>query len=679
MRFLDREACFVLTIENDIIRAQSDLFFPDFYMPDAMANDIETYSDFGIYGGMNMRTGAIFGMIMRRGKPFDGNRLRRLMRQKMSLGYNNKNFDEPLTAMACNGATTDEIKAAANLIIQSGIKWWEVERTLGIEIPKKWRQADLMEVNPAIHQSLKTMNGRLMGKEMEDLPIEHDQDVADQEMKLITYWIKDLKATALLAYTLRHDLFLREELGKQLGVDLMSKSDSQMGFAVIKKRIEDRKGSSIKKTEIKTAVSFKYKAPAYVKFELPQLREVLRRIEEHTFVTRKADGKVDLPKWLSEEKITIGPSSFQMGIGGLHSTESNRSVVADENNVIVSEDVAGMYPKMMLNLKMYPEAVGPDFVPVFQGIYDDRIKAKHAGDKIKDKGYKIACNGGGFGRLGSKFSITFAPHMLIATTVTGQLSLLMLIERAWLKGIPVVSANTDGAEFLCPRSMFNGWIMKDGKATDRLAPSPIADIIEQWERDTDMVLEGVEYTALYNQSVNSYIALKADGSHKRKGPLSNPWGADKCDYDTRGQMMKNPQAYVCSDAVLAFLKHGTPIEQTILACKDVRAFITVVNATGGATWREEYLGKVVRYYWSKDGDPIIKIKPHPSTGNRPKVSKTDGCRPMMTLPDDFALPHDLDFDRYISEANEILKNIGWKEGRTSLDLYLSSFQKSTVC
>lgn len=672
-----------MRIEGNIIRAQSDIFYPDFYMPDAMAYDIETYSDLGIYGGMNMRTGAIFGMIMRRGEPFDGDRLRRLKRQKLSLGYNIKNFDDPLTAMACNGASTDEIKDAANLIIQSGVKWWEVERTLGIEIPKKWRQSDLMEVNPAIHQSLKTMNGRLMGKEMEDLPIEHDHEVADQEMKLITYWIKDLKATALLAYTLRNDLHLREELGKELGVDLMSKSDSQMGFAVIKKRIEDRRGSAIRKTEIKTAVSFRYKAPSYVKFELPQLKEVLRKIHDHTFVT-KVDGKVDLPKWLSEEKITIGPSSFQMGIGGLHSTESNRCVLADQDNVIVSEDVAGMYPKMMLNLKMYPEAVGPDFVPVFQGIYDDRIKAKKAGDKIKDKGYKIACNGGGFGRLGSKFSITFAPHMLIATTVTGQLSLLMLIERAWLKGIPVVSANTDGAEFLCPRSMFNGWIMKDGKATDRLAPSPIADIIEQWERDTDMVLEGVEYTALYNQSVNSYIALKADGSHKRKGPLSNPWGADKCDFDTRGQMMKNPQAYICSDAVLAFLKYGTPIEDTIRACTDVRAFITVVNATGGATWTEpggdeEYLGKVVRYYWAKNGAPIIKIKPHPSTGNRPKVSKTDGCRPLMTLPDDYGLPEDLDFQRYVAEAKEILKNIGWSPGQNPLDLYLSSFTKSTIC
>ena len=122
---------------------------------------------------------------------------------------------------------------------------------------------------------------------------------------------------------------------------------------------------------------------------------------------------------------------------------------------------------------------------------------------------------------------------------------------------------------------------------------------------------------------------------------------------------------ICSDAVLAFLKHGTPIEQTIRECGDVRQFVTVVNATGGATWREEYLGKVVRYYWAIDGDPIIKVKGHPKTGNRPKVSKTDGCRPMMTMPDDFGVPGDLDYGRYIDEAKAILKDIGWVPASTA--------------
>ena len=130
-------------------------------------------------------------------------------------------------------------------------------------------------------------------------------------------------------------------------------------------------------------------------------------------------------------------------------------------------------------------------------------------------------------------------------------------------------------------------------------------------------------------------------------------------------MSKNPQLPVCSDAVLYFLKNGTPIEETIRACQDVRMFVTVVNATGGAGWTspdggdEEYLGTVVRYYYSTNGAPIIKIKGHPKTGNRPKVSKTDGCRPLMTLPEDYSIPEDLDYERYIQESYNILRDIGY--------------------
>ena len=185
----------------------------------------------------------------------------------------------------------------------------------------------------------------------------------------------------------------------------------------------------------------------------------------------------------------------------------------------------------------------------------------------------------------------------------------------------------------------------------------LSEITSQWERDTGFNLEFVEYSAIYNQSVNSYFALKADGGHKRKGPLSNPWNKHPDDFDPRGQLMKNPQATICSDAVLSLIKDGTPIEDTIHNCTDIRQFVTVIKADGGATWRDQYLGKVIRYYWSTDGDPIVKVKAHAKTGNRPMVPKTEGAAPCMTLPDE--LPDDIDYDRYIAEAREILMDIGF--------------------
>lgn len=587
----------------------------------------------------------------------DWNRVRAILRKYTIITFNGNVFDIPLVFLAMDGATVSELKEAANRIINTGLKPWTVWEALGVFKPKWLDTIDLIEPNPAVMQGLKILNGRLHGPWIQELPYAHDKLLTEEEKQLvIKYCVNDLDATERLYNALKEPLEIREKVTADLGIDVRSKSDTQMGTSIIKKKIEDQTGQRIPYTQPKMGIAFKYQIPSFIEFKTPQLRALLERIREHEFET-KADGKVDLPKWLSDEQITIGPSTFQMGIGGLHSTESNRSVIADNVNAIVSVDVQSYYPQSILALGLYPEAVGKTFLSVYRGIRDARVAAKKAGDKVFDKTYKICLNGT-FGVLGSKYSFLYAPHLLIAVTLTGQLALLMLIERAHLDGIPSISANTDGVEFLCPRSMYQGL------TGDRINNSALSEVTETWERDTGYVLEAVEYTALYNQSVNSYIALKADGSHKRKGPIANPWNKDKADFDPRGQMSKNPQMTICSDAVLYFLKHGRPIETTINQCEDVREFITVVNATGGADWRGEYLGKVVRYYWSVDGDPIIKLKPHPTTGNRPKVSKTDGCRPLMTLPDDYSVPADLDRQRYIDEAYRILKDIGY-DGRAA--------------
>ncbi len=268
----------------------------------------------------------------------------------------------------------------------------------------------------------------------------------------------------------------------------------------------------------------------------------------------------------------------------------------------------------------------------------------------KQQTYKIVSNGA-FGLLGQRYSFMYAPHLMIAVTLTGQLALLMLIERAYLAGIPTVSANTDGAEFLCPTEYYGGL---DG---DRISSGLLKGILEQWEDDTGYVLEATEYAGLYNQSVNSYFAVKANGGHKRKGPWTNPWSDDPNDNDVRSHMMANPQMTICSDAALMQIKYNIPVRKTIEACRDIRQFITVIRVTKGATWNNEYLGKVVRYYWGTEGYPIYESQPHPTTGNYKKVPKTDGCVECMTLPDEF--PSDIDYDRYVEEAEKILREVGY--------------------
>lgn len=264
------------------------------------------------------------------------------------------------------------------------------------------------------------------------------------------------------------------------------------------------------------------------------------------------------------------------------------------------------------------------------------LEAELSRKTVEMESKKIQINGN-FGKLGSQHSVLYSPDLMIQVTVTGQLALLMLIERAELAGIPVISGNTDGVVFKCPR---------------HLEPT-LLEVVQQWEADTGFVTEETRYKGLYSANVNNYIAIKEDGSHKGKGWFFNPWEGDKPDY--RGQLSKNPQTTVCVSAVVAYLTAGTPLADTIHACQDIRQFVTVRKVNGGAVWQGQYLGKAVRWYYAKGQFEPIR---YASNGNR--VSKSDGAMPCMEIPD--ALPADIDYDWYEREAQSMLVDIGAVQG-----------------
>lgn len=590
---------------------------------------------------------------------FDRDRLRMAMKRYQTVGFNSQGFDLPLIYMALDGASNQELMDAATKIIQDRIPYWQAENEFGIHIPKI-DSIDLFDTNPSVKNGLKALAGRMHVKLLQELPFKPNTPLTREEwLAGKSYCLNgDLEATHALFELMREPIHLREVMRQRYDtVDLRSKSDAQVGETIIKTEVERRTGEKVKRAVIAEGTRFRYEAPDWMRFKTRMMQEVFEQIKRTDFVIGKS-GKVDFPKEFADFEIVFDGMRHALGIGGLHSTEANRAVHSDNQFVLIDGDVASQYPRIIENLGLFPKSLGKDFLPVYKSIIDARLVAKASGDKITDKGLKIAINGS-YGKLGSTYSVLFAPHLMIAVTLTGQLSLLMLIEEAHLRGIPVVSANTDGVVFRCPREMFNGLV------GDRLAPSPIQNIVEWWERETSFKMEFAEYRSIYNASVNTYIAIKPDGSFKRKGVLANhwraelPWGGKNTDYDPiRSGLMKNPQMTICSDAVLGFLLKGIPIEDTIRGCTDVREFLTVINATGGATWRDGYLGKVVRFYYSTDGDPIIKVKGHHATGTRPKVPKTDGSAPLMTLPDDYAVPDDIDYAHYISEAKQLLIDIG---------------------
>lgn len=255
-------------------------------------------------------------------------------------------------------------------------------------------------------------------------------------------------------------------------------------------------------------------------------------------------------------------------------------------------------------------------------LYEERRKLKS-----DDGVYKLGLNAS-FGKLGSKYSAFYAPDLLIQTTITGQLALLMLIERLHDAGVSVVSANTDGVVV---------YVEKDRRH--------VMDAVAwEWMLDTTYGLEETNYSVLASRNVNNYVAVTTDGRLKRKGCFAPPG------------LSKSPDFQIVYEAVAKQVASGVCVEETIKACDDLTKFVSLRRVTGGAVWRGQHLGKAVRFYYSTEvpDDEVIAYKRNSNT-----VPKSAGAKPVMDMPG--AFPSDVNFEPYIEAANDLLVQIGYSE------------------
>lgn len=555
----------------------------------------------------------------------DVKRLTRLMGTNTTVSFNGNSYDLYMIAAAIKGYNNQQLKRISDKFIKSNAPPWKTAKDLQLFVPRSWDHIDIIEV-AAGTASLKMYGARLNAQTIQDLPYHPDDTITENmRQELVRYCFNDLALTKKLYLHLIKQIKLREQIGEKYGLDLRSKSDAQIAETVIKSEMTKLTGKDYRPAKYDSDAVFKYQNPQIISFKTEQLRDIFERVLACEFEL-SGNGSIQLPQWLSKTKIKLGGTEYQMGIGGLHSCESCQSVYADDKHLLIDADVASYYPSIILQQNLAPVTMGRNFITLYQRIVNDRLAAKHSGDKVTADTLKIVVNGS-YGKLGSKYSALYSPELLIQTTLTGQLALLMLIESLELSGINVVSANTDGIVIRCP-------IEKE---------ELLGELLFDWEITTTYMLEFTRYKSLHSRDVNNYVAVKLDGSVKRKGVFAEP------------TIAKNPETTICYDAVAAVLAGKSTIERTIKDCADISRFCLVRRVTGGANWRGDDIGKTVRYYWSSDV-PMTEQIAYAKNGN--KVPKSDGAKPCQTLPD--VLPTDIDYARYIAFANEILKGVGYE-------------------
>lgn len=592
-------------------------------MKPVLVLDLEVYRDYFLAAFKDVLTGEVFTYEMYSGQPLKKGKISGHLLEATIVTFNGNGYDIPILSYALDGAECQDLKDASDAIIVHNFRGWQLAKKFKFELLTELDHIDLIEVAPGM-VGLKIYGGRLHTPRMQDLPIDPAASI-DPAMRndLREYCVNDLAVTEALYEHLTPQIKLREEMGAKYGLELRSKSDAQIAEAVIGSSVFTISGDQPVRPEIPTGTTYRYTAPAFIHFESLELNKVLQRVQADDFIVTDS-GKLNEPEWMRDLRVPIGASEYRMGIGGLHSTESCMAHVADENTLLLDRDVASYYPNIILTCGLYPKHLGAGFLKVYRGIVAQRLKAKREGDKVTNEALKIVINGS-FGKFGSKWSILYSPDLLIKTTITGQLALLMLIEQLEINGIAVVSANTDGIVIKCPVAL----------------EDVMECIVAGWEMITGFDTEETRYTALYSRDVNNYIAIK-DKGYKAKGAFALD----------RGGIHKNPVNEISTLAAIQYLRDGTPIEETVRGCTDIRRFVTVRSVKGGALGQlGEYLGKAVRWYYSTAVEGVITYKV-----NGYSVPRTEGAMPCMELPDH--IPEDLDHEWYVREAYSILNDVG---------------------
>lgn len=238
--------------------------------------------------------------------------------------------------------------------------------------------------------------------------------------------------------------------------------------------------------------------------------------------------------------------------GGLHGAIAQYA----GEGYFINVDVESYYPAEMIAHALLSRNVQDS--SKFKGIRDHRIELKHAKDP-RQKALKLVVNGT-YGASKDKFNALYDPRQANMVCVNGQLMLIDLMHKLVRDvGAEIIQSNTDGVLIRMPDGFDGG----PDAFYDR-----VDDVAYEWEHRTGMGLEFDEFTRVYQKDVNNYVLVAADGSMKTKGAYVKKLGP--LDYDLA----------VVNKALVEFMVHGVPVEDTIAADDDLIDYQRVVKVSG---------------------------------------------------------------------------------------------------
>ena len=457
--------------------------------------------------------------------------------------------------------------------------------------------------------------------------------LASQIDDMIKYNINDVDSTAELLNRLKADIELRLFIESEYGIDALSMDSVKFGETLLAKKYCEATGIQMKELkEMRSPMDYiplKDVILPIISYKNPILQDVLSEMKEQTIYSKIRKGY--------EKKFVLSNVVYSIGVGGIHSLHKPKIFHPNADEFIGHSDVASMYPSFIIKYKWIPRHLGEIFWQVYSQLYDERIQAKHSGQKLKNLALKLTLNSVS-GKMQQETSWMYDPFTVFKIRINGQLVLLMLVDRLLELNCKIVQVNTDGVMYIAKKA-----------DRDRIQEA-IADI----ERITQLTFESNNYEAFYQYAGNDYFGVEEGYSQSNDPKLIEKKGM----FITEPILGKGLAPVIIPKAVINYFLTKEPIRNFILRQKDINDFLMCqrANKKFKVLYGTTPVQRINRYYASTNGRFLFKVD---ETGKSENMLTKSGVTILNKMDDQPIENRHINYQYYINEANKIVSELSY--------------------
>lgn len=547
-------------------------------------------------------------------------------RKNTWVGYNSRQYDAPMIRFIMLGY--DPFEASHKLIVE-GRKWFEFPYAL----VEQYKRIPLRNFDCALlNKGLKKLEAFRGSSVIEtSVPFDTDRPLTREEKdEVIAYCTHDVLETRKVFYDTIEEYEAHESLVTtfELPDEYFNKSKAQLAAVILNAQ----------------------KQPRFDEWEFEIADTLVLKKYKHIEDWYRDRANHDYKAKLLVEVAGV-PHTFAWG--GIHGAIPKYY----GEGVFINMDVASYYPAMMIEYGFLSRnVVDPSR---YRQMRDDRMVFKKNKDP-RQLPYKIVLNGT-YGAMKDKFNALFDPRQANSVCVTGQLLLLDLMEKLE-DHCQIIQSNTDGV------------LVKLHEGT-QAEYDKVLEIGQAWSDRTRMELEYEKVVKVVQKDVNNYLTIDESGKIKSKGAFAKTWQKK-----IKGKMTDDYTDFdlvVLREALHAFFKDGTPVEDSINNCTELRKFQKVVMVSakykhalhGFYDKKTKVLGehivmneKHLRVFASTNPEHGGIYKVHKEKGNINQVSDTPQHAFLVNgdISDANIADYPLDRQYYIDMAKKRIKAFGVK-------------------